>query len=172
MANITHYLCKNGKTTYKVKIRLKGHRSLNCTFDNLPDAKAWEAKVESDIKFNRSPSAIDTESNGLDKIVLMLPLSLSEQLKSVAPRGQRSSFIISLLEEYFKKPKVGHDTKKLSEKRYVSVKHIPEIYPAFTAGGIRHFIHGHEKFNFTKCFKKVCGKVVIDLDEFEKWVGN
>ncbi len=40
-------------TSYRVKIRLKGHTPESATFERLTDAKAWAAKTESDMKAGR-----------------------------------------------------------------------------------------------------------------------
>jgi integrase len=40
-------------TTYRVKVRLQGFDTESATFERLTDAKAWAAKVESDMKAGR-----------------------------------------------------------------------------------------------------------------------
>ena len=113
------------------------------------------------------------KNNDSCKIVLCLPFHLLNMLKSHAQRGHRSDFIIKLLEDHFAGIKKG--IKPIDPKRLVSVKHIPILYPAFTQGGIRHLIFNHKKNKFTKCFKKVGHgnkKIVINLDEFEKWANK
>ena len=43
----------DGKTTYRVKIRLRGYPSESATFERMSDAKAWAQKIESDMRAGR-----------------------------------------------------------------------------------------------------------------------
>jgi len=60
--------------------------------------------------------------------------------------------------------------KKTKAKRYARVKEIPTLYPSFTASSMRWLIFNEETNNFSKCIKRVGRKVLIDLDNFEKWI--
>ncbi len=53
MANIEKRTDQNGKTSYRVKIRLKGFPVQSATFDRLTDAKKWAASTESAIREGR-----------------------------------------------------------------------------------------------------------------------
>ncbi len=53
MAAIEKRQSEDGSTSYRVKIRLRGHEPVSATFDRLTDAKTWAAKTETDIKANR-----------------------------------------------------------------------------------------------------------------------
>lgn len=53
MANIEKRTDQNGKTSYRVKIRLKGHPIESATFDRLTDARKWAASTESAIREGR-----------------------------------------------------------------------------------------------------------------------
>lgn len=53
MANIEKRVSENGKTTYRVKVRLRGHPPQSATFDRITDAKIWASKVETEIKEGR-----------------------------------------------------------------------------------------------------------------------
>lgn len=53
MAAIEKRHSDEGATSYRVKIRLRGHAPVSATFDRLTDAKAWAATTESDIRANR-----------------------------------------------------------------------------------------------------------------------
>lgn len=172
MANIEKRSNKNGKTTFRAKIRLKGHKPISSTFDSIEDAKQWVEKTESKIK--KKVASKLTSSLSSEKVVLCLPSHLAIKLKEVAKRGHRSNYIISILEDHFKienriMPNI------VDAKRLVSVKHIPKLYPAFTEGGIRHLINNEHKNNFSKCYRQIGfnkRKIVIDLDEFEMWIKN
>ena len=57
-------------------------------------------------------------------------------------------------------------------KKFVSLKQITEIHPAFTLPGLRWIIF-NEKFNGASVFiKRIGKKIVIDLEAFENWVNE
>lgn len=45
-----------------------------------------------------------------------------------------------------------------------------EYHPWPPKGGIRHLVHNHKEKNFTNCFKKAGGVILIDEDAFFEWV--
>jgi integrase len=53
MATIEKRKLDDGSTSYRVKIRLKGHAPENATFSRLTDAREWVQKTEADIKAGR-----------------------------------------------------------------------------------------------------------------------
>lgn len=53
MATIERRITGDGKTTYRVKVRIKGFPPESATFDRLTDAKQWAAQTESDMKAGR-----------------------------------------------------------------------------------------------------------------------
>lgn len=53
MATIEKRQAEDGSTTYRVKVRMRGHEPVSATFTRLTDAKAWAATTESDIRANR-----------------------------------------------------------------------------------------------------------------------
>lgn len=53
MATIEKRATSDGKTTYRVKIRLRGFAPETATFDRLTDAKTWAATTEADMKAGR-----------------------------------------------------------------------------------------------------------------------
>jgi len=53
MASIQKRVSKDGKTTYRVQVRLKGHAPEIATFARSSDAKEWGQKIERDIKEKR-----------------------------------------------------------------------------------------------------------------------
>ena len=56
-------------------------------------------------------------------------------------------------------------------KRLAAVKQIPEIYPGiFSQSSIRWLIFNENTNGFSCCIRRVGRKVLIDLDEFEKWI--
>ncbi|HCJ1049173.1 TPA: hypothetical protein R2318_000187 [Legionella pneumophila] len=46
MANIEQRISKEGKRTYRVKIRLKGFPTQQATFDRKTDARRWTEQTE------------------------------------------------------------------------------------------------------------------------------
>lgn len=53
MASIEKRISNEGATSYRVKIRLRGHEPVSATFQRLTDARAWASQTESDQKANR-----------------------------------------------------------------------------------------------------------------------
>lgn len=53
MATIEKRKLDDGTTSYRVKIRLKGHAPESATFTRLTDAREWVQKTEADIKAGR-----------------------------------------------------------------------------------------------------------------------
>ena len=44
---------RQGKSVYRVKIRLRGHLPADATFDRITDAKRWAAETETAIRAGR-----------------------------------------------------------------------------------------------------------------------
>lgn len=61
------------KIVYRVKIRVKGYKSLSATFDRLTDAKIWANRIESDMKTGKyidvSESIKHTFGDLIDKYI-------------------------------------------------------------------------------------------------------
>ena len=53
MANIEKRVTKDGATSYRVKIRLKGYPTQTATFERLTDARRWEQQTEAAIREGR-----------------------------------------------------------------------------------------------------------------------
>ena len=53
MASIEERTTNDGKTHYRVLVRLKGHPPQSATFDRLTDARKWASKTETDIREGR-----------------------------------------------------------------------------------------------------------------------
>lgn len=53
MANIEKRVSKEGDTSYRVKVRLKGHPAQSATFTRLTDARKWAQDTESAIRNGR-----------------------------------------------------------------------------------------------------------------------
>jgi len=53
MATIEKRSTADGKTSYRVKIRMKGEKPVTATFDKMTDAKTWVCQTETEIKQGR-----------------------------------------------------------------------------------------------------------------------
>jgi len=73
MANIEKRITQEGKTTYRVKIRLKGHPTQSATFDRLTDARKWVQQTETAIRegrhFKTSEAKLHTLGEAIDRYI-------------------------------------------------------------------------------------------------------
>lgn len=60
----------------------------------------------------------------------------------------------------------------LVTKRLATVKQMSQLYPAFSESSLRWLIFNQKHNGFACCVKKVGRKVVISLDEFEKFIDS
>ncbi len=58
-------------------------------------------------------------------------------------------------------------------KRYSSVKETAKTYSdAFSEASLRWIIFNEKTNGFSSCVKRIGRKVLIDLDQFEAWIGK
>lgn len=69
MANIEKRTSKDGKTSYRVKIRLKGFPSQSATFERLTDAKKWVQLTESAIREGRHFKTTEAKRHTLAELI-------------------------------------------------------------------------------------------------------
>ncbi|NBQ69362.1 MAG: site-specific integrase [Nitrosomonadaceae bacterium] len=69
MANIEKRLSSDGKTSYRVKIRLKGFPSQSATFERLTDAKKWAQQTESAIREGRHFKTSEAKRHTLAELI-------------------------------------------------------------------------------------------------------
>lgn len=69
MANIEKRVSNDGKTSYRVKIRLKGHPSQSATFERLTDAKKWTQQTESAIREGRHFKTTEAKRHTLTELI-------------------------------------------------------------------------------------------------------
>lgn len=86
MANIEKRTSKNGKTSYRVKIRIKGCPPLSETFPNLTMARDWAAKMEIQIKEGLHFTIIESKKHTLAELI-------DNYLSKVLPQKHNSSAI-------------------------------------------------------------------------------
>lgn len=58
----------------------------------------------------------------------------------------------------------------IQNARFLTVRQISEINPAFSEASLRWLIFHRQKNGFSACVRKIGRKVVIDAIEFEKFV--
>jgi len=69
MANIEKRTSKDGKTSYRVKIRLKGFPSQSATFERRTDAKKWAQQTESAIREGRHFKTTEAKRHTLTELI-------------------------------------------------------------------------------------------------------
>jgi len=69
MANIEKRVSKDGKNSYRVKIRLKGFPSQSATFERLTDAKKWTQQTESAIREGRHFKTTEAKRHTLAELI-------------------------------------------------------------------------------------------------------
>lgn len=69
MAAIEERTDKQGKTTYRVKVRLKGHPVQSATFDRKTDAKRWASATESAIREGRHFKTTEAKRHTLSDLI-------------------------------------------------------------------------------------------------------
>lgn len=69
MANIEKRVSKDGKTSYRVKIRLKGFPSQSATFERVTDAKKWAQQTESAIREGRHFRTTEAKRHTLAELI-------------------------------------------------------------------------------------------------------
>lgn len=69
MATITKRTAKDGSTSYKVEIRLKGYPAQRATFARLTDARQWAKQTETDIQRGRHFKTAEAKRHTLADLV-------------------------------------------------------------------------------------------------------
>jgi integrase len=69
MANIEKRTTQDGKTSYRVKIRLKGYPAQSATFDRLTDAKRWAQQTEAAIREGRHFKTAEAKKHTLGELI-------------------------------------------------------------------------------------------------------
>ena len=89
MANIEKRTSGEGKTSYRVKVRLKGFPVQSATFERLTDARKWAQDTESAIRngrhFKTSEAKRHTLAELIDRYILtVLPSKPKSKAKQTA----------------------------------------------------------------------------------------
>tara|TARA_R110002073_G_scaffold331990_3_gene517321 strand:+ start:1286 stop:2356 length:1071 start_codon:yes stop_codon:yes gene_type:complete len=69
MANIEKRISNNGKTSYRVKVRLKGFPIQSVTFERITDAKKWAQQTESAMREGRHFKTTEAKRHTLDELI-------------------------------------------------------------------------------------------------------
>jgi len=69
MATIEKRSTQDGKTSYRVKIRMKGEKPVTATFDKLTDAKTWISQTETEIKQGRYFQKAEGKKHTLGELI-------------------------------------------------------------------------------------------------------
>ncbi|QSA97725.1 site-specific integrase [Methylococcus sp. EFPC2] len=69
MATIEKRETQDGKSSYRVKVRLKGYPAQSETFDRLTDAKKWAAATESAIREGRHFKTAEAKKHTLGELI-------------------------------------------------------------------------------------------------------
>jgi len=69
MANIQERISKDGKTTYRVQVRLKGYPSQTATFARKTDARRWAQQIETAIREGRHFKTAEAKRRTLAELI-------------------------------------------------------------------------------------------------------
>lgn len=84
MANIEKRTSKEGKTSYRVKVRLKGFPVQHATFERLTDARKWAQNTESAIREGRYFKTTEAKRRTLSELI-------DRYIKDVLPNKPKNS---------------------------------------------------------------------------------
>ncbi|MFQ5519469.1 MAG: tyrosine-type recombinase/integrase [Mariprofundus sp.] len=90
MATISKYQDTKGKTSYRVRVRLKGHPVQSATFDRLTDAKEWAKKTEVDIKEGRHFPKRDAQKYTVADLIERYKLRVMPEKKPSTQASQKN----------------------------------------------------------------------------------
>lgn len=69
MATINKHAANDGKTTYRVRVRLKGYPIQSASFDRLTDARKWAQQTESAIREGRHFKTSEAKRHTLAELI-------------------------------------------------------------------------------------------------------
>ena len=86
MASLEERKSKDGKITYRVKIRLKGYPTQTATFERKTDAKKWVQQTESAIREGRHFRTVEAKRHTLSQLIDKYIADVLPRLKSAKQR--------------------------------------------------------------------------------------
>ncbi|KXW58919.1 putative prophage phiRv2 integrase [Ferrovum myxofaciens] len=146
MANIEKRTTSDGKTSYRAKVRLKGHPLQSATFERLTDARKWAASTESAIKegrhFKTREAKRHTLADLIDRYVKDVlpgkPKNIRVQTRQFAWwRDQMGSYALadvtpSMIAEYRDKLAAGITVRGTQRNPATVVRYMAALSVAFT----------------------------------------
>lgn len=84
MANIEKRTSKEGKISYRVKVRLKGFPTQQATFERLTDARKWSQQTESAIREGRHFKTTEAKRRTLSELI-------DRYIKDILPTKPKNS---------------------------------------------------------------------------------
>lgn len=69
MATIERRLSKTGKVSFRVKVRIRGHKAATAKFDRISDAKKWAAETETEIRHGNYFKRIQGQQHTVAKLI-------------------------------------------------------------------------------------------------------
>jgi len=100
MANIQERKSGNGKASYRVQVRLKGHPTQTATFDRKTDAREWAQETEADIKSGRYFKTAEAKRHTLSD-------AIDRYLRDVMPGKKASSIYTQTIQLNWWKDRLG-----------------------------------------------------------------
>lgn len=100
MANIEKRVSNDGKTSYRVKIRLKGYPSQSATFERLTDAKKWTQQTESAIREGRHFKTTEAKRHTLTELIERYCRDVLPAKKSAKDQAQQLAWWKSEIGNY------------------------------------------------------------------------
>lgn len=83
MATITQRKSEQGKISYQVKVRMKGHPVTSATFDRLTDARKWEQQTEVQIREGRYFQVSEARNRTVAELVDRYSREIMPRKKSI-----------------------------------------------------------------------------------------
>ena len=81
MANIEKRTAKNGKVSYRVKVRMKGYPPQSQTFKSLSMAKSWATRMEARITEGLHLTVIESKRHNLNELIDLYERRILSQRK-------------------------------------------------------------------------------------------
>jgi len=89
MATINKRTNSNGRTSYRVRIRLQGQPTVSATFDRLTDAKEWARVTDADIRAGRHLDKREAQKRTLNELLAVYDKRRLPALSKSTQRNQR-----------------------------------------------------------------------------------
>jgi len=89
MANIEKRTTKDGQTSYRAKIRLKGYPAQSATFERLTDARKWVQQTETAIREGRHFKTAEAKKHTLGEAIVRY----AQYVMPMKPKSSRSQTI-------------------------------------------------------------------------------